>query len=351
MKKAKRRFHSLTIWVITASLLILTALLIFFFISYSKKIVKDIDERVYDRYYAMIVDDAESAFWQSVYHAAKETAEAQNAYVDLISENLSREYTTCELMEIAISSGVDGIIIPAEESEEMTGLIETAYERGIPVITLFSDNANSLRLSFVGVSNYNLGREYGNLILDMAHKKTFPGDKIKVAVLIDGNTGDFGQNLLYTAIKDTVESENRNKAAEHKPIEMSTFSIDSSNSFSVEESVRKMFGNDKETLPDIVVGLNEIDTTSIYQSVVDYNEVGLVNILGYYDSDTILKGIERNVIYATVSIDTTQMGQYCIDALTEYFEYGYTSQYFTTDIYVVNKENVEKYMESDQDEE
>lgn len=347
MKEQRKRFHSALIWIITASLLFLTALLIFLFISYSHRIGKQIDDKTYDRYYAMIVEDTSSEFWQSVYRSAKIAGEEQNAYVEMISENLSQDYSVYELMEIAISSGVDGIIVSANESAELSTLIDKAYDRGIPVVTLFSDNANSERLSFVGVSYYNLGREYGNLILEMAQKKTFVKDTIRVAILVDKNPDNFGQNVLFAAIKDTVENENRRQALTHTPIEVSAFLVDSTNTFSVEESIRKMFGNSESILPDIVVGLNEIDTTSIYQSVVDYNAVGSINILGYYDSATILKGIERNVIYATVSIDTEQMGQYCIGALSEYFEYGYTSQYFATDIYVVNKDNVAAYLKED----
>ena len=81
--------------------------------------------------------------------------------------------------------------------------------------------------------------------------------------------------------------------------------------------------------------------------MVDYNKVGQTSILGYYDSDTIINGIDRNVIYATVSIDTAQMGQFCIDALQEYHELGYTSQYFTTDITLITKENVAQYLEKE----
>jgi ribose transport system substrate-binding protein len=38
------------------------------------------------------------------------------------------------------------------------------------------------------------------------------------------------------------------------------------------------------------------------------------------------------------------MGKYCIDALSEYYEIGYTSQYFTADSYVINKSNIGEYM-------
>ena len=329
----------------------LTGLLIFFFVSYTKTLSRTESDVTYDKYYAMITDDAESSFWKSVYESALETAKEDNAYVEMISNNLSREYSQTELMEIAIASKVDGIIVTAGEAEGMTELINKAYDEGIPVVTLFNDNAQSERLSFVGVGNYNLGREYGNLIIKMANERMFLGNHITVAVLVDASSEDSGQNVLAAGIQETIDRETTENAIKHKRIEVELVPVDASNSFSVEESVRNLFLLGPGNIPDIVVCLNENETNSVYQGVVDYNQVGFVNILGYYDSEAILKGIERDVIYATLSIDTQQLGQYCIDALTEYYELGNTSQYSAVDSYVINKKNVAEYMGEAQNEE
>ena len=349
MRKILSKLNSITVFIITGVMLGLTGLLIFFFLSYSKTLSRTEQDVTYDKYYVMITDEAESSFWKSVYNAALETAKEENAYVEMISNNLSRDYSQTELMEIAIASDVDGIIVTAGEAEGMTDLINRAYDAGIPVVTLFNDNTQSERLSFVGVGNYNLGKEYGNLIIKMANEKMFPGNRIKVTVLVDAGSEDSGQNVLAAAIQDTIAKENGENAGRHKPIEVSLVAVDASNNFSVEESVRNLFVQGSTKIPSIVVCLNENDTNSVYQAVVDYNQVGLVNILGYYDSEAILKGIERDVIYATLSIDTQQLGQYCVDALTEYYELGNTSQYFTADSYVINKKNVNEYREEASD--
>ena len=108
-------------------------------------------------------------------------------------------------------------------------------------------------------------------------------------------------------------------------------------------------GEDK--LPDIIICLNEINTTCVYQAVVDYNKVGVINIIGYYDSQTILKAIERNVIYATVSVDAKALGEYCIEALTEYNQMGHVSNYYSVDTAVIHADNVREYLGGDAGEE
>lgn len=350
MKEKLKRYNSIIIWAITGILACLTGLLLFFFISYSNKLGQPMTDEKFDHYYALITDNTQSSFWNTVYKSAYEKGLEKGAYVEMISENLSRDYTREELMEIAIDSGCDGIMIEADESTEMSELINRAYSKNIPVVTMYSDNTNSERLCYVGINNYNLGREYGNLILKIAHEKSFPDDVIRAIVLMDTGSADSGQNVLYSAIKDTVDNEEHMREIQRLPIEISMVSVDSTNSFSVEESIRNLFIKNRDALPDIIVCLNEIDTTSVYQTVVDYNYVGRINILGYYDSEAIVKGIDRNVIYATVSTDTGMLGSYCIDALSEYFEFGNTSQYLPVDISVITKDNVSEYMEEDNDE-
>lgn len=322
------------------------------------------DEITYQKYYVLITEDRKSSFWQSVYQGAYEAGLEENIYVELLGNNLSSNYSREDLMRIAIYSGADGIIVEADESQQMTELINEAAEAGIPVVTLYSDNTQSNRCSFVGVGSYNMGREYGRQVLAIANERGYGrevltvtderGDAVlsyadvqkpvQVAVLVNSYTQGSAQNILCSGIQETLDNENRTGI----DINVTLVSVDDTNAFSVEESIRDIFM--KEELPDIIIGLNELNTTCVYQAVVDYNKVGQVSILGYYDSDTIIRAIERNVIYATISIDTRQMGKFCIDALSEYYELGNTSQYFTADITLINRDNVSMYMEGGENE-
>ncbi len=337
----------------------------------------------YDRYYIMITQDGKSAFWQSVYQGAYERALQENVYVDWLGNDHFQDYSVEEQMEIAIASGVDGIIVTASEDEKMTALIDRADAAGIPVVTLYGDNTQSARCSFVGVGSYNLGREYGRQALKIMRErlvgtqetrlvmmteedgvatetetaavalgalggsettlKSVPVEvgtearPIRVTLLVNPFANSLDQNILYSGIQEAIEQERGDTV-----VELSQQSVDDANAFSVEESVRDIFMG--EDIPDILICLNELNTTCAYQAVVDYNKVGAVSILGHYVSDTILNAIDRNVIYATVDIDTAQMGAFCIEALQEYHDLGYTSQYFTADISLITRDNVDGYL-------
>lgn len=386
----ERNFSGLTFLplFLTAACILFTVLMAGYILWFYKgSFQEETAGETYDRYYMMITQEGQSGFWQSVYQGAYERALQENVYVDWLGNDHFRDYSVEEQIEIAIASGVDGIIVTAVETEEMTALIDRADAAGIPVVTLYGDNTQSTRCSFVGVGSYNLGREYGRQALKIMRERLVgtvetrsviksadssggagtgdvnammqdpggneialdyekleigsPGRPIRVTLLVNSFANSLDQNILYSGIQEAIEQEQGDMA-----VELSLQSVDDTNAFSVEESVRDIFMGGE--IPDILICLNELNTTCAYQAVVDYNRVGAVSILGHYVSDTILNAIDRNVIYATVNIDTAQMGAFCIDALQEYHDLGYTSQYFTADISLITKENVDEYLRGEE---
>lgn len=284
----------------------------------------------YESYYAMISSNHESALWRSIYQGAVEAAAENGAYVKMLGSNLSTDYSRQDLMRIAIASGVDGIILEADESGDYTGLINEADAAGIPVVTVMGDDTTSNRKSFIGVNNYNLGREYGRQVL-------LAGEDVQeVLVLISTSMPDTSQNIIFSGIQETLVEAGRDD------IRVYAAAIEGDNTFAVEESVRDVF---LEQSMDVLICLDELSTTCAYQAVVDFNRVGQIDIIGYYDSETILRGIERNVIHSTIALDTGEMGEYSIEALEEYRETGYVSDYFGVDTDLITIENVRDYLE------
>lgn len=284
----------------------------------------------YESYYAMISSNHESALWRSIYQGAVEAAAENGAYVEMLGSNLSTDYSRQDLMRIAIASGVDGIILEADESGDYTGLINEADAAGIPVVTVMGDDTTSNRKSFIGVNYYNLGREYGRQVL-------LAGEDVQeVLVLISTSMPDTSQNIIFSGIQETLVEAGRDD------IRVYATAIEGDNTFAVEESVRDVF---LEQSMDVLICLDELSTTCAYQAVVDFNRVGQIDIIGYYDSETILRGIERNVIHSTIALDTGEMGEYSIEALEEYRETGYVSDYFGVDTDLITIENVRDYLE------
>ncbi len=294
------------------------------------------EEREFENHYAFITMDNQNQFFRTVYEAAKAEGEKRNDYVELMGDGLAVDYSRDELMRIAIHAKVDGIILEADENERTMELINQAGEASIPVITVGSDCTGSTRQGFVGISNYSLGQEYGRQMLASADEEVQ-----RVLVLMNMNTADSSQNIIYSGLCEMIEnSDKKDKFV------IGTIAIDDSSPCGAEESVRNIFMRE-DKLPDIMICLNELNTNCAYQAVVDYNKVGETKIFGYYENDSIKDAISKQIMTCTVSIDTEQMGEYCIQALDEYKETGYVNEFMQTDIVLITEQNVGEFLKNE----
>ncbi len=286
----------------------------------------------YTKHYVLITEDVHSSLWETIYESVKEEAKQYNAYVEYMGRNLATQYSTKELLRIAIDCNVDGIIIDANGSKEMEILIDEAVEKEITVITVLNDCPTSVRQCFIGMNNYNVGKMYAEQILSLATE-----EENKVLVLMDRNSSGSNQGIIYSSIRENIAKE----AQKSSKITLEAVAIDNENIFSTEEAARDII---IKNIPDIMVCLNEVSTKCVYQAVVDHNKVGQMSILGYYDSAEILAAVEKEIIYSTVAIDAEQVGKLCMEALQGYREEGRISDYLTLSAKLITVNNVEQFM-------
>ena len=348
---AKKRKKTNITFVICAliSILFIVTLLFYFrtHIAVSEVLSKETDNNYYKEY-ALITRDTSDDFWTPVYEKMAYYGDKDGIYVQWMGKNITTHYSWQELMEIAIEADVEGIIVEADDSEECCYWINKAEEEGIPVITVRTDSQISNRISYVGVSYYNLGTEYGNLVLSAAmdtlqsRKNADDAGEIDemldVMVLMNKDISDNTQNTILLAIQEQL---NKNEELSSK-IKVNPIMIDNSNDFSAEESIQDLLKIPDST--DIIICLGETNTVSLYQAVVEQNKVGEIVIIGYSDSDTTLKAIQKNIIYASITADVDQLGKSCIEALGEYSEYGRVSDYYSVNFTVIDSGNVRQFL-------
>lgn len=290
------------------------------------------DYSEYQHHFAIISDNADEPFWNAVYQGARDAGKEQGIYVEKTGSNLSTDYSVYELMQIAIASQMDGIIIEPNSESGIAELINEADIAGIPVVTVIKDIPLSKRKSFIGINTYNQGKAYSSQVLELVK-----AGKQNITVLLNSDQMDTGQSVIYTGI---IEELNNSGAL------VKAKTINTQSTFSSEEDIRNIIMDKKEPT-DVLVCLTALDTLSAYQTVVDYNRVGEVDIIGYYASDMILQGIKKNIIYSTMTTDAGQMGSYCVEALSEYLKTGRVSDFYSVNISVINQDNVKDYLTDD----
>lgn len=305
-------------------------------------ILEDREYEDYDTYLTFITSDDSSDFWKEVYAAAKETGSENGIYVDMLSESLNEDYSKNELIEMAIAAGCDGILLDGADDERLSELLKKAADSGISVIAMNNDVTSDNKISYVGTSSYSMAQLYAQELEELLATTT--DEEIDVLVLESATVDESNAGVLVTGIQEAVAASESAKGQ----ISFERRIIESENAFSTEEYVQDIFQN--EMLPDVIICLDELTTTCVYQAMLDYNKVGSLDLLGYYQSNTILEGINQGVIDGTVTVDASEMGATAVSAFAEYLETGYVSDYLVVNTDIITRANVADYMREDADE-
>ena len=154
----------------------------------------------------------------------------------MLRANMPDGYSKEQLMEIAILSDVDGIIVEGDDSEKLITLIAEAEENGIPVVTVMSDADKSRRKSFIGISSYDVGIEFGKQLINY-----LDSDKGIENIMILLGSGDAysSQHTMYLGILECI--------SQYSQCVIDVKLLDNTTAFSTDEAIR-----------DILVNLEEI---------------------------------------------------------------------------------------------
>ena len=283
-------------------------------------------DRVYDRHYLLITGDG-SGMYEKIYEQAKATAAGRGAYLEWLSPRADDNYSLWDCVQIGIASKADGIILSPSGEEDLAGCITDAVQAGIPVVTILEDVAGSERISFVGLNSYQLGEIYGNQVLASLHD----GRNV-VMILSPFSKENISLNLFNARIREVVET----GLPETGSVSVEWVSQKSHAGFGAEETIRDIFIG-SEPMPDILICMDAVSTESACQAILDYNQVGNVDIIGYYASQTALDALRKGVIPVLIDLDVRDVGRFSVNALDEYLEMGYVSDYFSVGIEILTQ--------------
>ena len=218
------------------------------------------EEKIYKYQYDMIVDSPDSQFWQAVYDSAKKKAAPNNVLIEIMGPDRETSYDKLDYMNMSIAAKADGIILQYNGEAGLEEAINTAVRNGIPVVTVMSDAVHSRRQSFVGVSDYQLGMAYGEIVAKYVDENTK-----KILILQKRDIDDMNESQIYTQISNAVKM-----AAGSEDIEIKGRNLLSTGTFETEEAVTDIF-QQKRNVPDILVCMDEETTECARQAILDFN--------------------------------------------------------------------------------
>lgn len=321
--------------VVIMLLLMLFGMLMVALVVFTRLQKKEIEDVVvqYKRHYMFISRVDGSYISDRIYEEAKLYGVSQQVYVEQLE--WFPDYKTIDYLNMAIAMDVDGIILEGSDDDELRKSVNRAAELGIPTTTVLSDCVGSRRKSHIGLGDYDLGREYGRLIIQIA------SDETPEVLLLMNEDAKENEGRIALGIRETLKKDGQSLKMRLRTERLKTVSEDT-----LWERTKEILSS-KEDGPDILICANEKDTEMVYQYLVDYDFAGGVKIIGSGVSETLIKAVRDGEITALVDVDIQQTGRLCVDALDYYIENKSVNEYVDVDNTVITIDNVERYLEDE----
>ena len=132
--------------------------------------------------------------------AAKELAQKNSVPVEIMWLTPPQEDGEVQAQRVrqAVNEGASAILLSASDAGKVTGAINDAVDRGVPVMTFDSDAPKSKRFAFYGVDDHKTGAT------TMAELATLMNGKGKVAILA-GNQNAPNLQMRVQGVKDEAK--------------------------------------------------------------------------------------------------------------------------------------------------
>lgn len=214
-----------------------------------------------------------------------------------------------QMVEDAITRGVDGIAVSPIDSKNQTDMLNRAA-KATRLVTHDSDAPDSDRLAYTGMDNYTAGRLCGQLV-----KEALP-DGGEVMVLIgrmeQDNSRKRRQGVIDELLDRPVDPERFDPPDAELKGEKFTILGTMTDGF----DLARAKANAEDALsryPDIdgMIGLFAYNPPAILQALEQGGKLNKVKVIGFDEDSQTLAGIQKGIVYGTV--------------VQNPYEYGYQS--------------------------
>ena len=282
-----------------------------------------------DYHFFFIGQNSVDPFWKEVQRGVSDAAAKYNVVAEFCAPRFNNPDEELRYLDMAIIANVDGIITHATGEERSTELINLAYSKGIPVVTVENDNHNSNRHTFVGTNSFVLGKEAARLMIEAT------GSFASIAIIVSGDyeLDSTSHNIKINGFLSVLQGYPAMKVADVYISRMGTLSA--------EEIAQNIILNRPEI--NAILAFNSADTLGAAQAIVSHNKVGQITVIGYGDMDNILHYIKMGIIYGTVISDPYAMGFESLKALVDLKKMNNASTFIDTGVKITTRDNLEEY--------
>lgn len=270
-------------------------------------------------------------YWEYIRDGAERAANERGAELEFSGPTTASTEEGLKFFDMATAAKVNGIITYVQEEGKYKKKINNAIEKGIPVVTIDSDEEDSNRIAYVGTDNVLAGQVAGKELIKQI------GTSGNVAIVMGGKDVE-NQKERVEGFKNYITSNSNLKIVDQ----------DSSDAMLLEAEIitRKMLiRNDKI---DALFCTSALDGIGAAKAVNDLNDKNKVKIICFDDLEETLNNIKNGLVAATIVQNSDEMGYKAVNVVMDKIEGKSTmNSKLLTDVSIINKTNIDIYKQGD----
>ena len=244
------------------------------------------------------------SFLTDLYEGAASLAKSYNALVDLHVPDSQADTTSLqELMDYCALLNADGVIAYIDSADETPVLLQRDDEPVIPLITTGQFSAGMQQISYVGTSNWELGKKVADETLNLIP------DGGQVYIINDSVSTNFANLISSLQLALQENQDIQSQVIEQIPPDFNL-----------------------ETQNNIFICLTEEETILSAQQLSELFPANNYILLGYGSNEVCQLYLQKGFITELFSLDPQRIGEAAMRELFEYRNRGYANSYITAEV-------------------
>lgn len=282
-----------------------------FFVLSNQTTIKN-SEAVERNYHIIVTGSSENElFLKQVYEGASNFGDYFDSVVELyVPSSQAEDVSTQSLFDYASFVNADCVIAYIDSLDNSFQIPRRVDDTPIPLVTTGQYDPNLPQISFIGNSNWALGKKISDetvSLLNDSGKAYFISKEIFTSSSLSS---------LVNSIQDSLRPHNN-------------ISYSIADSISQEELVTECRNN-----KTLLVCLSEEDTIEIAQTLIELKlaDNKKMKIIGFGNNETSQLYLDKGIINELISLDPEKIGETAIKEFFEYRNKGYANSYIAADV-------------------
>lgn len=267
------------------------------------------EEEKFPRRVSAVLPHTDQSYWTDLANGMREEAEARG--IDLKVSIPQLNYNVDQMTSLVrqqTAAQVDALLVQGIDDPDYRAALWEAYEAGIEVMLVDTNDAQLFDHVYVGTDNYEAGCTLGRALLEISGGQA-------VVMIMSGEPNYLNLDERIRGLKETV--------AGYDGIRIVGVEYDKYDSLTVLDRYQAILQEHPEV--DTLVGVEGTSCMALGLALDPENAP--LTILGFDRDEESEQGMANGVIAGVVTQDSTGIGKKAIEVLADYFETGTHTQW------------------------